>query len=1240
MSPETRVIPVSVEDEMRTSYLDYAMSVIVGRAIPDVRDGLKPVHRRIIYAMYEMGLTSDKPHKKCARIVGEVLGKYHPHGDAAVYDALVRMAQPFSYRYPLIDGQGNFGSVDGDEPAAMRYCLTGETLIATEKGLMRLEDVVPASEECSEHEISLCVLSHVGVARADRFFNSGRHPVLRVETEMGLSFSGTSNHPVLVWVRGEGGRPALAWKLLKDIKPGDWLVVQRGFPSAKERYRTGHPLAPEVTESIAFILGAFFSRGYVSEEKVCFNSTDPDFVMAVEKELQKLIGERYCRYIRILPSGKKLIELQVQVRAFTSLMETLGFFEKSKERGLPKAILASPKDVQKAFLKALFEGGASVSRGKGTVALFYCSKDKKLLEDLQVLLLSFGVISKLHRNKKNWRLVISGIKNVATFVGKIGFVGRKRERLRILLNEFRGEGLSKTDFVPFIADYLRERYKRRGWDEWLRKHNIDRYERLLKYLPELEKFLDPEDFAFILWLLERHFYFTRASAVRYEDQQIVYSLRVPGPNSFIGNGFIHHNTEARLSKIAEELVADIQKNTVDWMPNFDNTLKEPVVLPARFPNLLVNGTSGIAVGMATNMPPHNLGEVVDAIIKFIDNPEVSIEELMQVIKGPDFPTGGVILGTEGIKRAYETGRGTIRIRATVEIEGTGKRKGGEAARGRTRIIIKEIPYQVSKSALVEEIAKLVRERRIEGIADLRDESDRRGLRVVIEVKPGANPEVILNKLYKHTQLETSYGIINLALVNGEPRILTLKDLIRHYVEHRKEVVRRRLSYELEVSERRKHILEGLLVALDNIEEVVKTIKSARRTEDAKSFLISRFRLSDLQAKEILEMRLSRLSALEREKIEEELKRLKEKVADIREALASEHRMLEMVKEELRELKKKYGDERRTKIGKYVEIKEIDLIERRNDVVIVTRGGYIKRMPETAFRKQGRGGKGKNAMERKDEDIIKSLALSSTLDYLLIFTKGGRAYMVRTYEIPEGSWHSKGRPLRNVLGAEVEDEIATLLPVPGEFFDEEKFLVLVTKRGIVKKLKLASLKSVKRSGVLAARIPGDDELVAATLTSGNDDVIIATRGGKVILFSESELREMGRYARGVRGIQLESGDEVVAMDALRSDAVREKKATVFIVTEKGYGKKTSVEEFRKTRRGGKGVIGIRVSEKNGGVVSVKEVAHSDEILLITSGGMAIKIAAKSVPQHRRAAQGVRLMDVNDEECIAAVEIVKK
>ncbi|MHC1579768.1 MAG: DNA gyrase subunit A, partial [Candidatus Alkanophagales archaeon] len=805
------------------------------------------------------------------------------------------------------------------------------------------------------------------------------------------------------------------------------------------------------------------------------------------------------------------------------------------------------------------------------------------------------------------------------------------------------KGLSRTDFIPFVAEYLRERYGRRGggWDEWLRRHNVDRYERLLKYLPELEKFLEPEDFDFILWLLEKHFYFTRVSAVRYEGQRVVYSLRVPGPNSFVGNGFIHHNTEARLSKIAEELVADIQKDTVDWMPNFDNTLKEPVVLPARLPNLLVNGTSGIAVGMATNMPPHNLSEVVDAIIKFIDDPEVSVEELMQVIKGPDFPTGGVILGTEGIKKAYETGRGTIRIRATVEIEGEGKGTGGrgKSKRRGARIIIKELPYQVSKSALIEEIARLVRERRIEGIADLRDESDRRGLRVVIEVKPGASPEVILNKLYKHTQLETSYGIINLALVNGEPRILTLKDLIRHYVEHRKEVVRRRLSHELEVSERRKHVLEGLLVALDNIEEVVSTIKSARRAEDAKSLLVSRFGLSDLQAREILEMRLSRLSALERERIEEELRRLREKVAGMREALASEHRVLEIVKEELRELKRKYGDERRTKIGEYVEIREADLVERRNDVVMVTRGGYIKRMPEAAFRRQERGGKGRNAMERRDEDVIKSLALSSTLDRLLIFTKGGRVYTVRTYEIPEGGWHSKGRPLRHVLGVDVEDEVAALLPVPEGAFDEDKFLVLVTKRGLVKRLGLASFKGVKRSGVLAARIPGDDELAAATLTSGNDDVIIATRDGRVIRFSEGELREMGRYARGVRGIRLEGGDEVVAVDALRPDAGRRKKA-IFIVTEKGYGKRTSVEEFRKTGRGGKGVVGMRVSNKSGGVVSVRVVAHGDEILLMTSGGTAIKIAARGVPQQKRAARGVRLMDVDGEERIAAVEIVKK
>jgi DNA gyrase subunit A len=821
-----RVIEVSVEDEMKSSYIDYAMSVIVGRALPDARDGLKPVHRRILFGMHELGVRHDRPHKKSARIVGDVLGKYHPHGDVAVYDTMVRMAQDFSYRYPLIDGQGNFGSVDGDAAAAMRY------------------------------------------------------------------------------------------------------------------------------------------------------------------------------------------------------------------------------------------------------------------------------------------------------------------------------------------------------------------------------------------------------------------------------------TEARLSKIAEELLVDLEKDTVEWIPNFDNTLKEPQILPAKLPNLLINGSSGIAVGMATNMPPHNLAEVVDGIIKVIDEPEVSIRELMQIIKGPDFPTAGIIFGYDGIKNAYETGRGSIRIRAKAEIEKKAKKE---------RIVIREIPYQVNKSKLVEEIADFAKKYKVESISGLRDESDRKGMRIVIELKTGANASIVLNRLYKHTQLETTFGVINLALVDGEPRVLTLKELIECYIKHRKEVTIRRLQYELERAEKRRHILEGLIIAISQIDEVIKLIKGSSDSKNAKTALIDRFELSEEQAKEILEMKLSRLSALERDKIEQERAELETKIGWLRQVLASEARILGVIKEELVELKEKYGDARRTEIEEMVALSERDLIEEEEVILFFTQRDYVKRLPANIFKRQRRGGKGIAVIEKKEDDAIVNFTRASTRERLILFTESGRAYQVKTYLIPPSSRHAKGKPLVNIPGldlreGEEKEKIAALIPIP-EDLDKEmaagtnSFIIFATKRGVVKRSTLANLKSIRVTGIVAVKIDRrkDDLLADVALIKpvqdGKKGIILSSKNGKAILFHEEELREMGRYAAGVRGMRLEKGDEIASIEAvdLNSGASKEIKKVVTI-TEKGYGKRTRLDAYRESHRGGKGVISIRVSERNGKVVCIKQVKNDDELMISTSDGMVTKISARSIPTQGRNTQGVRLMNVGAGERVVGVVVV--
>ncbi|HUV02625.1 MAG TPA: DNA gyrase subunit A [Desulfobacteria bacterium] len=813
-----RVIEVSVADEMTSSYIDYAMSVIVGRALPDVRDGLKPVHRRILYGMHELGVMHNRPHKKSARIVGDVLGKYHPHGDVAVYDTMVRMAQGFSYRYPLVHGQGNFGSVDGDSAAAMRY------------------------------------------------------------------------------------------------------------------------------------------------------------------------------------------------------------------------------------------------------------------------------------------------------------------------------------------------------------------------------------------------------------------------------------TEARLSKIAEELLVDLDKDTVGWSPNFDNTLKEPQIMPAKIPNLLINGSSGIAVGMATNMPPHNLSEVVDGIIRVIDEPDVSIGELMEIIQAPDFPTGGIISGYGGIKLAYETGRGSIRLRAKVDIEQKSKGK-------REQIIIKEIPYQVNKSKLVEAIAEYAKKYKVDSITGLRDESDRKGMRIVISLKSGANALIILNNLYKHTELETTFGVNNRALVEGEPRVLTLKELIEYYIKHRKEVTIRRLRYELERAEKRKHILEGLVIAISNIDEVIQIIKASSDSKNAQAALIARFELSEAQAKEILDMRLSRLSALERDKIETERTELDQKIAWLQEVLASEARIFGVIKEELLDLKSKYGDARRTEIEDVVELNERDFVEEEDVILFFTQRDYVKRLSADNFKGQLRGGKGISVIDKREGDVISYFICASTRERLILFTEDGRAYQVKTYVIPPTSRHAKGKPLVNLPGVgsaiEGEEKFAAALAIP-EAVDnaiENAYIVFATKRGVVKRSALASLKAIRVTGIVAVRVDQrkNDRLTDVALIKGDAQtgIIVSAKNGKAILFQEDELREMGRYAAGVRGMRLDKDDEIASIEAVDLSLADSRLVTI---TENGYGKRTKLEAYRETHRGGKGVISIQTSARNGKVVCIKQVQNDDELMITTSDNMVTKLAVKNIPVQGRNTQGVRLMNVKAGERIVAVDVV--
>ncbi len=800
-----KLTPLNIEDELKKSFISYAMAVIVTRALPDVRDGLKPVHRRILYSMNEMGITPDKPYRKSARIVGDVLGKYHPHGDSSVYDAMVRLAQDFSIRYTLVEGQGNFGSVDGDGAAAMRY------------------------------------------------------------------------------------------------------------------------------------------------------------------------------------------------------------------------------------------------------------------------------------------------------------------------------------------------------------------------------------------------------------------------------------TEARLSKLSMEMVRDIEKETVDFYPNFDETLMQPAVMPSRFPNLLVNGSSGIAVGMATNIPPHNLGEVIDACVHYIDNPECTVDDLMQFVKGPDFPTGGVILGKRGIYDAYHEGRGRIIVRAKSEIE--------EMSQGRQRIVVTEIPYMVNKAKLIEKIAEMVHEKAVEGISDIRDESDRAGMRIVIELKRDVNANVVLNTLYKHTQLQDTFGAIMLALVDGTPKILSLRQMIHHYLEHQEDVIRRRTQYDLNKAEARSHILEGLIIALDNIDEVIKLIRSSRTGQEAKEGLMSRFGLSERQAQAILDMRLQRLTGLERDKIEAEYAELQKMIAYYKEVLANESMVLGIIKDELTEIKRKYADERRTEISALEgEIDMLDLIAEEDMVVTLTHYGYVKRLPKATYRAQKRGGKGIVGATTREEDFVEQMYVVNTHDTLMFFTNRGRAYQMNCYQIPEAGRTARGTAIVNLLQLDAGEKVKAMLPVPAEKVAGH-YLIMATKNGVIKRTELSEFTNLRKSGLIALVLREDDELIGVALTDGSYELLLGTRDGMAIRFPETDMRPIGRAAMGVKSIELNPGDEVVDMCPVFPDM------KVLSITENGYGKLTEIDEYRVQSRGGKGIKAMNLTPKTGRLTCQLLADEAEDILLITDDGTIIRVPVGSISTLSRNTQGVRLMRVAEESkvvCVARAE----
>ena len=824
-----------INAEMKRAFIDYAMSVIMSRALPDVRDGLKPVHRRILYAMNEMGLTFEKSYKKSASVVGEVLGKYHPHGDQAIYDSLVRMAQDFSLRYPLISGHGNFGSVDGDSPAAMRYCVTGDSMVLTKQGLVDISTIASGQET----PIDLTIMNYKNrPTHASMFFDSGAHPTIRLQTQQGYELEGSLNHPVATWTK-EGGIPQIKWKSLSTITEKDYVVLSRAphcFPRENLSLKDLHPflrvrakkikLPTRMNPELAFLLGALVSEGSFHQGQIIFNNLNDQYYNKVKEAiLHQFPGIKI--YERVLPKCK-CRELSIYHSYVVDFLMEIGLTKvTSEEKEIPFTVLQSSRQCVASFLSSLFEGDGSVSyktdkrHGGHSIELTYLTKSKRLIRQLKTVLLNFGIVTTLPYQDKRiecYKLIISDVNNIKRFKEEINFAcTKKRERLA-KADSLNGSRMSKNDYIPFLAEYLRSKYH----DAFLKKYNFDRYNNLRNKYHLIAEKLDEFDKKLIDDLLRYEYFFNQVKTIEPTgENKNVYSLRVDSPcHSYIANGFINHNTETKMGKITKLMLQDIDKETVEWRDNYDGSLKEPIVLPSVIPNLLLNGSSGIAVGMATNIPPHNLNEIVDGAIRLIDQPETSTAELMEIIKGPDFPTGGIIYGRGGILSAYTTGRGPVIVRAKTSIEE------GET---KNKIIVHELPYMVNKSTLLQTIAELVKEKKIEGISDLRDESDREGMRIVIELKRDAIEDVVLNQLFEHTEMQSSFGMLNLAIVTGRARVLTLKEILQYFIEYRVEIITRRTTYDLKKARERMHILEGLMIALRNIDEVIAIIRRARRS---------------------------------------------------------------------------------------------------------------------------------------------------------------------------------------------------------------------------------------------------------------------------------------------------------------------------------------------------------------------------------------------------------------------------
>ncbi len=1092
-------------------------------------------------------------------VVHNCLGKFHPHGDQAVYDALVRMAQDFSMRYPLIIGQGNYGSVDGDPPAQMRYCVTEGTLILTDRGLIPIDEIVKNSKDSSEHEIDIRVLSFGRkVNRADKFFNCGKHPTIKIRTATGLEIEGSFNHPVLTLTTDDRGRPVHTWKTLEEIREGDYVVVARGS--------NFFPTQELVSEEEAFLLGAFVSEGYVSQGRPGFSNVCEEFVDEFRRSFESAYGNRYCSYERKLKSGKSITEFQIHSRAVIESVRQRGFDHKSEDKEVPYVILRSSKRVQRAFLRALFTGDGSVSKVGQTCLIFYHSKSVKLLRQVQVMLLNFGVVSRLHRDRHSYRLQISGYQNLRKFCDEIGFVGEKQRKLEDYIKDY-GKALGRTDRIPFLSSYLRRKYRFR-FNEWFIKHNLDRYESLERYYPVLKKLLEKEDLDLIDRFLENRYFYDQVVFKDFGGYKTVYSVRVNSScHSFVANGIINHNTEAKLSRIAMEMLEDIDKETVDFVPNFDESLTEPTVLPSKFPNLLCNGTAGIAVGLATSIPPHNLREVGKALVELAKNPNMSTEEILQIIKGPDFPTGGVIENYRDLKEIYETGRGIVQVKAKAHVE--------KVQGGREQIVVSEIPYQVNKAELIKKIADNVRSGRLKEISDIRDESDKEGIRIVIELKREAKGEKVLKKLFKYTQLKKGFPVNLVVLINGEPKLVGIRELLIEFIRHRLSVILRRTKFFLRKAEDRLHVVQGLLIALNNLDEVIEGIRKSKDVAEARDMLQNRFGLTERQAQAVLDLRLHRLTSLEREKLRQEEAELLEKIDYYRRVIASEEERIKIFVEETETLVKRFGDPRRTFIeGLEEEFEEGSL------VVAVLENGKVMPVEE---------------IPEGEAPVVDILDVPFT-EGLFLVSNRGRVYWIAGSQALRGSRVHFKESEERLVGAFIREQFADRL-------------LLATRNGMIKKIPLVEFE-YKAQGMKIIKLAEDDEVVGIAQSIDMSDVLMFSKRGKVARFNVREIPPATPGTKGAQGIRLEEGDEVVGIRIIKDEPF------LIVVTPDGKVKRIYQQEIATRNRGVKGVSVLGSTRER--LLDLLPIKEELEILITTLQGRTFydRVRAQDIPLSKR------------------------